>query len=71
MKWTACKDAMPDKDALYIIHAPSLDENSPFITTAWYNPAVSEWSGLVPVWLEAITHWMPLPDPPIHDEDAE
>jgi len=62
-RWIACADTMPTSDALYLIHAPSLDETSPLITVAWYEPGVG-WSGLARMWLDAITHWMPLPEPP-------
>jgi len=57
-------ETLPTKDALYLIHAPSLDEGSPLITTAWFDPNGIGWSGLAPCWINAITHWMPLPEPP-------
>ena len=60
--WIACADAVPQENGLYIIYAPSLDEDCPLIVViSWHK---GEWSGLVPMWLEAITHWMPLPEPP-------
>lgn len=62
--WISVKDRLPEKDALYLIHAPSLDEKKPLITCAWYNPNLPGWSMLVECWLKAITHWMPLPEPP-------
>ncbi len=64
MEWISVQERLPVQDALYLIHAPSLDEKSPLIITAWYDPKKGEWSGLVPYWRDAVTHWMALPDPP-------
>ena len=60
--WISVNDRLPDKNALYLIYAPSLDKNSPLIQCAWYDPNGFGWSGLVEIWLKAITHWMPLPE---------
>lgn len=64
MKWTNVKDALPPDDALYIVHAPSGDPDRPMIHIAWYNPNGFGWSMLPQVWIDALTHWMPLPKPP-------
>ena len=63
MKWISIEDKLPDKDAVYLIHAPSADPDKPFIHIAWYDPDFG-WSLLPKVWIPAITHWMPLPEPP-------
>lgn len=65
LDWISVDDRMPDKDALYLIHAPSLDKEKPLIHCAWYDPNGSGWSLLAKCWCEAITHWMPLPEPPV------
>jgi hypothetical protein len=61
--WHNIKKEKPPKDAPYIIHAPSLDYQKPMIQIAWYNPS-SGWSLIPEVWIDSITHWMPLPKPP-------
>ena len=63
LHWIPIGDKMPDKDGMYIIHAESLDEDSPLITLAWYDP-LSGWSLMPAAFVDFITHWMPLPDKP-------
>lgn len=67
MNWVSVVDRLPDKDAAYLIYAESLDATKPLIITAWFTPTYG-WSGLPSGWLEAITHWMPLPEPPSSGE---
>lgn len=62
--WTRLADAKPSKSAPYLIFAPSADPEKPLIHVAWFDPDEDQWSGLVECWLRAITHWMPLPEPP-------
>lgn len=62
--WISVNDRMPDKDALYLVYSPSSDTRKPLIFCAWYSPDVPGWSGMASIWLMAITHWMPLPEPP-------
>lgn len=64
MTWISVKDRMPDKDGMVLIYAPSADEDKPLICCAWYDPSGFGWSLIVGAWGEAITHWMPLPEPP-------
>ena len=64
INWISVEDLLPDEDGPYLIYALSQDPKSSFITCAWYDPSIPAWSGLVKVWLEAITHWMPLPKEP-------
>jgi len=63
-QWISVADLMPPTDGLVLIHAPCADEGRPMITTAWYDPRGYGWSLLPPNWIKAITHWMPLPEPP-------
>ena len=63
--WISVEEQMPTEDALYLIHAPSLDPDKPFIKTAWFDPdIVLGWQFIPKVWSDAVTHWMPLPEPP-------
>jgi hypothetical protein len=62
-KWINAQDRLPDKDAAYLIFAPSMDKKCPLIAIAWYQPGIG-WNLLPNVWRKAITHWMPLPKPP-------
>ena len=62
--WVPISERLPDKDALYIVHAPSADPERPLIHVAWYEPDGYGWSFLPKVWTDAITHWMPMPDAP-------
>ena len=54
-EWTSVKDRLPENDGKYVV---------PFIGIAWYDPNFG-WSLLLKPFIEAITHWMPLPDLPI------
>jgi len=63
-EWTSVKDRLPEKDGKYVVHVPTADESMPFIGIAWYDPNFG-WSLLLKPFIEAITHWMPLPDLPI------
>jgi len=63
--WISVEERMPTEDALYLIHAPSLDPDKPFIKTAWFDPnIVLGWQFIPKVWSDAVTHWMLLPEPP-------
>jgi len=64
--WTSIEERLPD-DALCLVYAPSADPDKPLINTAWYDKTYG-WSLLPKVWCDAITHWMPLPEPPEGDE---
>lgn len=64
--WISVEERMPTEDALYLIHAPSLDPEKPFIHTSWFNPDNDmEWELIPSPWADAVTHWMLLPKPPI------
>jgi hypothetical protein len=61
--WISVKDKLPDEDGLVFIYAPSADKNKPLKQTAWYDPKYG-WSLLPQIWIDAITHWMYLPEDP-------
>jgi len=63
-KWISIKDKLPNKDALYLIYALSADKNKPLIYSAWYDPKRYGWSMLPQIWIDVISRWMPLPEPP-------
>jgi hypothetical protein len=60
--WISIKDELPDKTGWYLIFAESEQPGKPFINMAFFNG--KKFIGLVDVWLNAISHWMPLPGPP-------
>ena len=63
-EWIPVSERLPDKSGLYLIWAPSVDDDNPFRFVAWYDCAKDEWFGIVTAWLEVITHWMPFPGNP-------
>lgn len=76
--WISVEDKLPSKNGKYIVYAQ--DENSPHGEGIWYENIVvlaeyafGEWT-----WHEngneydisgIVTHWMPLPDPPLMEEE--
>jgi len=64
MKWISIKDRLPDKDAPYLVFIPTADETKPLIQIAWHDPREYGWSNIATYWIDAITHWMELPDWP-------
>ena len=66
-EWIESKYRLPPKTGTYLIYAPSADPNSPLIVSCWWEDGTEfpkGW-GLVEVWRDAVTHWMPLPPPPV------
>jgi hypothetical protein len=63
MKWYDINKDTPFRDGKYIVHCKSADPEKPFVHMAWYDPCFG-WSLLPATWIDAITHWMPLPNPP-------
>lgn len=66
--WISVDDRLPTEDNRYLVLIPTLDDDLPSIALAWYNPGPEYtigWSLLPRPLLEAITHWMPLPEPPV------
>ena len=60
VKWIKASERLPEKGGWYLIYAPS--EGKPMINMAFWSSG--RFSGLVKVWIDAITHWMPLPEGP-------
>ena len=61
-KWISVKERLPEKEGAYLIYT---DECETLV--AWCEPG-GFWrrSGdLFPMWHDEITHWMPLPEPPV------
>lgn len=59
----------PERDASYIVCAPSEDPAHPLVNIAWFDPRCPigtrrGWSLLPVMWLDALTHWTELPAPP-------
>lgn len=65
-KWIPVTERLPDSDGLVLIFAPSADPGKPLMQSAWYDPHPDGigWSFLPKNWINAITHWMPMPPPP-------
>ena len=64
--WIDVKKQLPTEDGAYLIFAPSEDPEKPFVGVAWYDPSGFGWSsgGVPKVWIDAITHWQPIPPAP-------
>jgi len=65
--WISVEEQLPSKEGIYLIHAfdSNIDPEKPFINTAWFNPDENPgWIYMPKSWAEAVTHWMPLPEPP-------
>ena len=72
LPWISVTDRLPEEEGLYLIYAPSADPEKPLIFSAWWhlsdNPEWYKRWGLVKMWSDAVTYWMPLPDPPGGEE---
>jgi hypothetical protein len=55
MTWQPIETA-PKTGVVIIVYAPGF-----FQTAAWTN---GKWTNAANSWLEDVTHWMPLPEPP-------
>jgi hypothetical protein len=62
-RWIPVEEGLPRASGNYIVFAESADHEKPFFNTAYWFAEERCW-GLAPVWAKAISHWMPLPDPP-------
>lgn len=56
-KWIPISRSFPKKDGLYLCYAPSADPKKPLIAQSMWSNAKKFYS-LVPIWSNAITHWM-------------
>ena len=63
--WISVEERMPTEDALYLVYAPNR------IETSWYNSSKDRvWQEIPKVWADAVTHWMPLPEPPTQESET-
>jgi len=62
--WIDFAKQSPDDGGRYLVFAPSMDPEVPFVTVAWWSTRNQRWELLPAVWAKAVTHWMPLPKPP-------
>ena len=68
--WISVKDRLPDKDGVVLIYAKRVITGvlAECVDTVFYDAVTKGFPvGRCREWLDAITHWMPLPAPP---EDA-
>lgn len=66
-KWISVKDRLPEYDDKHLVYAESDNPDVPLIMVIWYEPLFG-WSGLPEDWIDAISHWMPLPENPAKDD---
>lgn len=61
MEWISVEERFPDQDGMFLVHEPNIGVYVAFITKQngdyfwWANSLTTR---------NAVTHWMPLPDPP-------
>jgi len=67
MNWIRMKDQKPTVDGMHLVYAPTADDQIPLITVAWWSPKNARWELIIAMFADAITHWMPLPEPPKED----
>jgi hypothetical protein len=66
LRWIPVDERLPEREGNYLVYAPGFS----LIITSWFDvipPAESNgrhWRTMVPYSVGAVTHWMPLPDPP-------
>jgi hypothetical protein len=67
----------PEKFGWYLVFAPSADPEKPFRQLCFWDDEQQVWTGLVGVWMKALTHWSDWPEDPVptdptaYDEDGE
>lgn len=67
LKWIPIKKK-PKEEGLYLVCARSADAKMPFRHVAmWFNK--EGFVGLVPLWIKAISHWMPFPKTPFKESE--
>lgn len=70
LEWVACKDRLPDIGDLVIVYTPKLDRKvKALMRLIPYEGATEffwdDYRGGATHVQEAVTHWMPLPKPPL------
>ena len=69
-EWRNVQEKLPKRDGVVLVYCPSQKPKTGLTALAWYNPESrgdegNGWSGLPGVWISAITHWQPIPLPPM------
>lgn len=64
MEWQPISTAPKDGDAVLVVEGEPSGDGSMFV--GWYDRYSGEWTD-GDKFSKAVTHWMPLPDPPIKE----
>lgn len=67
MKWISVEDRLPDGKVLVAVYTRTSD-----LRKAWYVASHGAWHlqiGRTAIVIDSVTHWMPLPEPPV-DKDG-
>lgn len=62
MEWISVKDRLPNEE-MVLVSAASVDAEKPYMSISYYDKTAG-WCLVPMLWIDSITHWMPLPDPP-------
>ena len=70
-EWIKCSDRLPDEDDIYLVYivANNMPKNKSIITLYYTNLTKRFIYGSDNLF--TVTHWMPLPEPPESEDDAE
>ena len=63
--WKSVKNELPRENGRVLVYIKSKEMGKPFIGIAWYDKESTEWGLVMQGWADSITHWMPLPEPPV------
>ena len=67
-QWISVKDRLPEGCETVLI----CNANKKFVASGYYSPVEKRWNQIGNRFLLfTITHWMPLPEPPKSEDDAE
>ncbi len=59
-EWISVKDRLPENYDSVLVYCKG---NSSIVDVCSYSDSIG-FMGIAPYWIELITHWMPLPEPP-------
>ena len=65
--WTACADALPVEDGVYIVYAEKPKGGWIIMSTVYHIADGWDWQDIMGL----ITHWQPWPDPPLAAGERE
>ena len=73
--WISVKDRLPDEEDYRSCHENwdgcVIWTNGSDIGLGWYYTSTGNWADIYDCGIDDVTHWMPLPEPPKEDNDAE